>query len=178
VADLATRDAADGLGLPIAAGAATLSALPQGPLFSVAPYRGRAGDVADALGGLPAGGVAAVPSGRLIWAGLDLWLLEGADPGARLAGLAAVTDQSDAWCALALVGEVSRDALARLVPLDLDPDVFADGASARTLLRHVPLLILRAGPGFELRVPRSYAATTVAERAEAMRAVAARAALP
>ena len=65
--------------------------------------------------------------------------------------------------------------LARLVPLDLAPDAFPAGSAARSLLRHLPLLLVRAGDGFELLVPRSYAATAVRELAEAMRGVAARA---
>jgi sarcosine oxidase subunit gamma len=117
-----------------------------------------------------------VRGGRLIWAGFGLWLLQAADPGERLAGLAAVTDQSDAWCGLALSGPAAPEVLARLVPLDLDPAAFTPGAAARSLLRHVPLLIV-AGDGFELFVPRSYGRTAVGDLVAAMRGVAARAAL-
>ena len=62
--------------------------------------------------------------GRLIWAGLDLWLLRGprATPAlaARLADLAAVTDQSDGWTALTPDRAGAAEVLARLVPIDLD----------------------------------------------------------
>jgi sarcosine oxidase subunit gamma len=178
VAELGAREATAGLGLPLTAGGATLAALPATPTWSVAPFRGREAGVAAALGAaLPAGRAAAAPGGRLIWAGSGLWLLQAADPGERLAGLAAVTDQSDAWCALALSGAAAQEVLARLVPLDLDRAVFPRGAAARSLLGHVPLLLV-AGDGFELLVPRSYARTAVRELGEAMRGVAARAALP
>ncbi len=67
--------------------------------------------------------------------------------------------------------------LARLVPLDLAGAAFPAGTAARSLLRHVPLLIVAGEAGFELLVPRSYARTAVEELGAAMRGVEARAAL-
>ena len=67
--------------------------------------------------------------------------------------------------------------LARLVPIDLDPAAFPPGSAARSMLGHVPLLLVNGDDGFELLVPRSYARTAVEELATAMRGVAARAAL-
>ena len=52
------------------------------------------------------------------------WLVEGRGAGEVadwLGGLAAVTDQSDAWAGLRLAGDAAREVLARLVPLDLGP---------------------------------------------------------
>jgi sarcosine oxidase subunit gamma len=178
VAELAARAAAAGLGLPLTVGGATLAALPEAPMWSVAPFRGREDATAAALGtALPTGRVAAVPGGRLIWAGFRAWLLQGPDPGEELAELAAVAAQGDAWCGLGLSGPAARDVLARLVPLDLDPAAFPVGAAARSLLRHTPLLLVAEAQGFELLVPRSYARTAVRELDAAMRGVEARAAL-
>lgn len=167
------------LDLPFTAGAATLAALPEAAMLEVLPFRGRAAEVGAALGvPLPGPGrVAAAPGGgALIWAGLDRWLLRG-PAEARLEGIAAAIDQSDGWVGLALGGAAAREALARLVPLDLAAAAFPEGSAARTGLRHVPCLLLAVAEGFEILVPRSYAGVAVAEIAEAMRAVAARAAI-
>ncbi len=177
--DFAATSATEGLALPVTTGGATLAALPETPRLSVAPYRGRTQAVASALGApLSVGTATPLPGGRLVFAGLGLWLLEGIDARARLAGLAAVTDQSDAWCGLALDGPGATDTLARLVPLDLAPAACPEGTAARSLLRHVPLLLVRTATGFDLLVPRSYATTAVAEITEAMARLDARSRLP
>ena len=125
---------------------------------------------------LPLGAAVAAAGGRLIWAGMGVWFLRGAaDVAERLAGLAAVTEQGDGWCGLALSGPAAGAVLARLVPVDLDPAVFPAGAAARSMLRHVPLLLVAVEGGFELFVPRSYARTAVHEVGVAMASVAARA---
>ena len=178
MAELAAAAAAGGLGLPRTVGEATLSALPEVSRHSVAPFRGREAAAEAALGArLEPGLASALPGGRIVFAGLGQWLVEGVEPGPALAEVAAVTDQSDAWCGLGLAGAAAVAVLARLVPLDLDPAAFPEGAAARTLLRHVPLLLVRTGAGFDLLVPRSYAETAVGEIAEAMARVAARGAL-
>ncbi len=179
MAELAASDAFDGLDyLPLAVGGCVLVALPPVRRASIAPFAGRQQAVAQALQAeLPAPGRAAGP---IVWAGFGIWFLAGPEAGAaaaRMAGLAAVTDQSDAWSGLALSGPDAREALARLVPLDLDPATFPPGAAARSMLRHVALLLLATEAGFELLVPRSYARTAVHDLDEAMRSVAARAAL-
>ena len=177
MADLAPRSPFDGLGLPRAAGAATLEATETVRRTAVAPCAGRAAAVEAALGAAlpPPGASGGWPGGRILWIGLDLWLVEG-DAPQGLDGLAAASDQGDALAGLRLTGADAEAVLARLVPLDLDRDVFLPGAVARSLLRHVPLVLVAGDPGFELLVPRSYAGTAVAELATAMRSVAARAA--
>jgi sarcosine oxidase subunit gamma len=178
VADLAPTSPI-GSGLPLTVGATTLAALPESPMVSLAPFRGRDAEAPEALGaGLPPpGGTAPLSDGLLIWAGIGLWFLRG-PAAARLdaPAWAAVTDQADGWCGLALDGPDAEAVLARLVPIDLDPAVFPPDAVARTALRHVPCLLMR-GTGFELLVPRSMARSAVRDLARAMRAVAARAAL-
>lgn len=182
MADLAARHVLEGFDLPVTIGGVTLAAAADAPLFSVAPFRGRAGAVAAALGvDLPPPGRAADPptGGRLIWAGLDLWLLRGpaADPTKALAGLAAVTDQSDGWTTLVLSGAGACDVLARLAPIDLDPAAFPPDAVARTQLKHMICLLARTAEGFEIAVMRSFALTAVHDLQTAMRRLAARAAL-
>ncbi|MFO1143451.1 MAG: sarcosine oxidase subunit gamma [Amaricoccus sp.] len=178
MAELAPRYPFDGLGLPRSAGAATLEAADPVKWTAVAPFVGRAAAVAAALEAPlpPPGASGAWHGGRILWIGLDLWLVEG-DAPQGLAGLAAVCDQSDAWAGLRLTGTHADAVLARLVPLDLDRAAFPPGAVARSLLRHVPLILVAGDPGFELLVPRSYAGTAVTELAAAMRSVAARAVL-
>ena len=182
MADLAVTPPLSGQALPLALGPAVLAGLPETARFSIAPYRGRATAVAEAIGGLPEPGRwADRASGRILWAGLDLWLVEGegAVQLAQAAGAAgaAVTDQSDAWAGMMLSGAAAGEVLARLVPVDVEPAVLPAGRVARSLLNHVPCLLVAVEGGFEIRVPRSYARTAVHDLVEAMRSVAARAAL-
>ncbi len=154
MAELVARDAFEGLGLPLAVGAARLAALPAVPRTAVAPFSGQAAAVAAALGAAlpPAGASGAWSGGRILWAGDRLWLVEGAAPD--LGGCAAASDASDAWAGLRLDGPAAREVLARLVPLDLDAAGFPPGSVARSLLRHVPLLVVAGGRrGGRLRAP-------------------------
>lgn len=185
MADLAPRSALAGLDLPLMRGGVTLAAAADAPMLAIVPFRGRASAVAGALGvDLPEpGGSVMLPDGsRLVWAGLDHWLLRGAAAEAalaeRLAADAAAVDVSDGWAALTLAGARRGDVLARLVPIDLDPGVRPPGSAAHTLLRHVPCVILVRADGVLVLVPRSYARTAVEDIARAMDAVAARGRLP
>ena len=54
-----------------------------------------------------------------------------------------VTDQSDGWAVVRISGPRSREALERICPIDLDPDLFGIGAVARTLMEHLGVTILR-----------------------------------
>jgi sarcosine oxidase subunit gamma len=76
-----------------------------------------------------------------------------------LAGLAAVTDQSDLWTIFTVAGPQSRDRLARLVPIDVAPDLFRIGALALTRAGHLDVRVWRVGTDlYEVGVGRSYAA--------------------
>lgn len=76
-----------------------------------------------------------------------------------LLGLAAVCDQSDAYCGLGVSGDRARDFLAKGVFLDLHPEVFAVGdAAVVSIARIGATLWRRATDCFELFVFRSYAA--------------------
>lgn len=177
MAELVARGACDGLGLPLEAGACRLVEGPVVPRHAVAPFVGRANAVAVALGGaLPRGRAMTFGSGRILPLALGQWLVEGTLPEG-IAAEAAVSAQSDAWAALSLSGSAVRAVLARLLPLDLDPAVFPEGSVARSLLRHVPVIVEARAAGVDLLVPRSFAATAVEEIDGAMRGVAGRAAL-
>ena len=93
-----------------------------------------------------------------------------------LAGLAGVTDQTDGWAWARLSGPDMAAVLARLCPLDLR--ALPVGTSARTMLTHLPAIVIRTAPEtLEIGVFRSMAGTLEHELSAAMRAVAARASL-
>jgi sarcosine oxidase subunit gamma len=76
-----------------------------------------------------------------------------------LAGLAAVTDQSDLWAIFTLSGPQGRDRLARLVPIDVAPNIFRIGALALTRAGHVDVRVWRVGEDlYDIAVARSYGA--------------------
>ena len=178
MAELIAISPTEGL-LPVTHGAFTLSEATPGRITSVAPFQGKEKPLSAALKkayklAFPApnrmlGGSA----GRIVWSGYDQAFVLDADP-APLAGLAALTDQSDGWAGLRLAGPEPERVLARLMPIDLRPAVFAEGDAARVGLNHMMAVIWRAAVGFEILVFRSMARTAVHEIAAAMAAVAAR----
>ncbi|MGG7516561.1 sarcosine oxidase subunit gamma [Allorhizobium undicola] len=71
----------------------------------------------------------------------------------------AVIAKSDAYAVLRLTGPHSRRLLNSALALDLHPDAFGAGQSACSLFHQVPVVLLaRGGDGFDLLVPRSFAA--------------------
>lgn len=165
---------------PFEAGAAWLGEKSVGAITSVAPLRGQEEAVhaalAQSLGlGYPGPGrVLEAEGARIAWAGHAQVFLLGAEPPASLEGIAALTDLSDGWVALRLHGAGAGDVLARLVPVDLRAGSFGAGASARTLLGHIPALILGREDGFEVLIMRSFALSAWEEIETAMRGLAAR----
>jgi heterotetrameric sarcosine oxidase gamma subunit len=105
----------------------------------------------------------------LLWAGLDHWLAVAPDWPGRLqadlaAGLgdqAAVTAQGDGRVLLRLSGPAAREALARLVPIDLHPRAFAPGDTAITVAAHIGLQIWQEDdtPAYTLCAFRGFAAS-------------------
>ncbi len=162
---------------PLTAGGVNLSEWELPRVTSVAPLAGSGAGLKRALKamGLALPGpnrVSASVAARLVWSGREQAFLLGADP-APLAGLAALTDQSDGWAGLALEGAGAVAVLARLLPLDLR--TMAGDACARAPLNHMPSLVLRPAPErFEILVFRSMARAAWHEVAAAMTAVAAR----
>ena len=181
--DLSETAAFAGQALPIEAGDCRLAACGWQAITAIAPWPGHHGAVDAALRGLglgfPAAGEMIVAGkARAVWAGRETAFLMGEDAPRSLAEHAALTDQGDGWAGLHLSGAGAAATLARLVPLDLRLSAFPAGSVARSLLNHMPCLILRPAPeAFEVYTFRSMAGTAVHELAEAMHGVAARAAL-
>lgn len=178
MAELIATGAAEGL-LPVEKGGFRLSDAAPGRITSVAPFAGKEKAVTAALKkahglAFPAPNKAAAKgAARIVWTGRGQAFLIDADP-APLEGLAALTDQTDAWAALRLEGAGADRVLARLIALDLRPAAFPAGSAARAGLNHMMAVVIRAGEGFDLMVFRSMAKTAVHEIAAAMSAVAAR----
>jgi sarcosine oxidase subunit gamma len=103
------------------------------------------------------------------------WLVTAENRGNELAlGLkpligsaAAICDQSDAYVVIRLKGAKLRNALSKLIPLDLHARAFKAGDVAHTIAAHTGVLLWRlqdedmAGelPVFEIAVPRSSSAS-------------------
>lgn len=175
---LKARSACAGL-LPLSYGDVQLTEVALGPLTSLAPYKDKQKDLSEAL--QAAHGVSyPAPNqtdqnqdAQVLWCGRDMALLVGVSPDERLRGVAAVTDQSDAWAAVRLSGPGAVAVLARLVPIDLRLHVFPQGRTARTLLGHMNASITCTAPNsFLILVFRSMASTLVHELGEAMETVA------
>ncbi|MGP1358577.1 sarcosine oxidase subunit gamma [Roseicyclus sp.] len=178
MADLIAKTPFAGL-LPLRAGTVEATEARFEAITSVTPFRGRADAVSAALEtatGLrlpPPNGTSVSGAARAVWTGMDQCFVLGPAPGA-LSG-AAVTDQSDAWAAVLLSGPDAREVLARLVPVDLRPEVFGVDAAARTLLGHMSCVLVRTGADDYLAmVFRSMAGTAAHELERALRMVAAR----
>lgn len=172
VVELIAKMPAEGL-LPYVNGAVELSEVALGRANSIAPFKGQGAAVEKALDlSLPKVGRT---SGAMVWFAQGQYLVLGMDVPNDLSAIAAVTDQSDAWCALELKGKAAEDVLARLVPIDLRRGHFKRGHCARTQLGHLPLHITRTGnDAFRLMSFRSMAGTMVHEISRAMDQLAAR----
>lgn len=170
--ELLAKSPAEGL-LPYAKGAVELSELALGKAASIAPFKGQLDAVEKTLGqGFPKVGRT---TGHVVWFSQGQYLAIAMDIPDALGKYAAITDQSDAWCALELKGAAAEDVLARLVPIDLRQSQFKRGHCARTQLGHMPLHITRTGnDAFRLLSFRSMAGTMVHEISRAMDLLAAR----
>ncbi|MBB2202375.1 sarcosine oxidase subunit gamma [Gluconacetobacter tumulisoli] len=104
------------------------------------------------------------------WAGPDQWLalsdaVDDSGPDLEhvlrttLGPLAAVTDQGDSRVALRISGPGSRDALSRLLPIDLHPRAFSPGNTALTLAGHIGVQVWQVDscPTYDILVFRSFA---------------------
>lgn len=160
--------------LPVTEGEIALTEVTHDRLMSVAPFAGQDKAVSDRLKA-QVGSTLPAPNrkaGPVQWFGHGTWLVSDT---VELEGLAAVTDQTDAWATVQIAGQGVEDVLARLVPVDLRATVFKKGHTARTMLAHMSVAVTRVGPAaFEIMVMRSMAATLVHDLQVAMRGVAAR----
>ena len=180
MADLMAKTALDDFNARTV-GTVTLAEIDLGELTSIAPFKGQAKASAAVL--KTAHGVAwpkplratGKEGARAIWFGRDMVLLAGPAPDAGLAKHAALTDQSDAWCAVQLSGAGVEDVLARLLPIDVSVAAFKLGDTARTQIQHMNGSITRVGAdSFIILVFRSMAGTLLHDLERAMASVAAR----
>jgi heterotetrameric sarcosine oxidase gamma subunit len=107
-----------------------------------------------------------------IGTGMDSWLMTSSQGTNRsisllrqmIGGYAAIADQSSAYIVITLTGNLIRQSLAKLLPIDLHPRTFGVGQAASTAIGHAPSRIWRVEdsalgvPAFELATSRSYAA--------------------
>ncbi len=177
MADLTATSPFAGARLPQRFAGCTLEALPPAQITAVAPYPGQLAALRQTLGAFPGpGAVIAAAGGRLVWAGHALALAFDADMPQGSAEHAALSDQSDGWAGVSLRGTAAPMVLARLLPLDLRR--LPPGSSARSLLGHLPALILRPEAlAFELWIWRSMVGSAMHDLTGAMQAVGARQAL-
>jgi sarcosine oxidase subunit gamma len=166
---------------PLTLGTVTLAQADLGPITAIAPMPGQGAAVDRALKplGLAFPGPnasAAKGDARLLWTGREQAFLIGVAPPEGLSDAAAVTDQSDGWCALHLHGAGAEAVLMRLVPLDLRALAFPVGRCTRAGLNHMPMILWRSAPdAFTILVFRSMARTAWHELETAMTGLAARA---
>jgi sarcosine oxidase subunit gamma len=119
------------------------------------PYRVAAGDVAFA-------GIA--PESWLVTSEIDSHRFA-ASLKEGLGAMAAVADQSSGYAVLRLTGPKLREALAKMLPVDLHPRSFRTGDVVATLASHVGATLWRlqdttdGSPVFEVAVYRSFAAS-------------------
>lgn len=177
---LVAQTPCDGL-LPLTVGSVSVSEIDAGAIHSLSPFRGQSKLLSDAMKtahgmALPAPNRASGKEGaRAIWFGHGQVMLMGSLPDQALFSHAAVVDQSDAWAVVRLEGNGVEDVLARLVPVDLRPQNFKRGHTARTLLFHMAASVTRVGEkSFLIMVFRSMAGSLVHDLKRAMEGVAAR----
>jgi sarcosine oxidase subunit gamma len=107
---------------------------------------------------------------HFIWAGPGRWLAEAPNEEPitfernlreALTGLASVTSQSDGRAIIRISGRKAREALAKGVPLDLDPRVFGPGDTAMTVVGHINVHFWQSdeAPTYDFAVFRSFAAS-------------------
>lgn len=173
--ELVAKTPANG-SLPITHGGTTLRELTFDRITSVAPFMGKEKAVSAALKksigtALPdIGRILAGKKGDILWSGRGEFFVLNGDVGKLNAG---VTDQSDAWTSVALEGSSAQEILARICPLNFgDMD---EGDVARSLIGHMPAIIIVRSDGYELMVFRAFARTLVNEVEQAMKSVAAQA---
>jgi sarcosine oxidase subunit gamma len=163
-------------GLPITIGEVTLELCPVTQATWIAALPGRLEAVSGALKKV-AGIVFPAPdrieiseTARAVWMGPEEALLFGSAP--QIAG-AVATDYSDGIAVLRVCGGPAREVLMRLTPLDLREAMFPVGASARTLLGHLTVSLVRTDEEtFEVIVMRSMTRTAVHELTRAMTGLA------
>ena len=173
------------IGQPVEIGEAVLACIQPANILSIAPFKGQGMAVNDALKAvvklaLPTvGKVTSKKHVHAMWAGQGQWFVVGDIALETLTEAldtkAAVTDQSDAWAVLTLVGEDASEVMSRLCSLELD--ALEQGQTARAEFAHMMSCITPISGGFEVMVMRSFGKTAIHHTREAMRKLAAQRAL-
>ena len=106
-----------------------------------------------------AGGMSVLGIGPARWIFLRAGLAPNfaAELSAALGEFASISDHSDGYALFELSGLQVRHLLAKGVPLDLDPAVFAETDVAVTSIAHIGAIIWRCNGCFIIAVFRSYA---------------------
>jgi heterotetrameric sarcosine oxidase gamma subunit len=154
---------------PTRPGNAFVTLLPPRSIARIAAFKDSLAPLQNALGlTLPAPAKQTYHNAVLyLWSGPGAWLAIAADDNPDFDtqltqicnGLAAVTDQSDGRTILRICGPGTREALAKLIPIDLHPSAFPPDATALTLAGHISVQIWNTPNGFELSCFRSYTET-------------------
>jgi heterotetrameric sarcosine oxidase gamma subunit len=87
------------------------------------------------------------------------WWLYGAQAQEIDPESGAVLDLSHSRAQVRVAGPQARECLNRLVPLDLRPQSFPVGTVAATAMHHVGIALWRSDEGYELFLPRGFAAS-------------------
>ena len=100
---------------------------------------------------------------KAIWFG-NFTLFIGEEPNIALDEVAAVVDQSDAWCSLRLTGTYAEDVMQRLCPIDVRLRLFKTGYVAKTMLGLMQVTLHRSGKEqFDIYGYRSMSRTLINE---------------
>ena len=100
---------------------------------------------------------------KAIWFG-NFTLFIGEEPNIALNEVAAVVDQSDAWCSLQLTGTYAEEVMQRLCPIDVRLRSFKRGYVAKTMLGLMQVTLHRSGKGqFDIYGYRSMSRTLTNE---------------
>jgi sarcosine oxidase subunit gamma len=105
----------------------------------------------------------------LVWTGPGQWLALCRSADARQArrrfeplnALCTLVQADDARTFLSVSGPKARDALAKMLQIDLHPRVFRSGDAAVTVAGIIPVILWQADdlPSFDIAVPRSLASS-------------------
>lgn len=143
-------------------------------LASIAAARGKAANVAAIFAadyGVELPATPACVSDRdvsVMWAGPDQWIVIADRAGGydlerelkpKLAGIAAVVDQSDARVIVRIAGPRARTILAKGLPIDLHPRAFKTNDVAITHASHIGVIVWQVddAPTFDIAMFRSFA---------------------
>ena len=159
---------------PIKVGSIVLSEITSANMSTIQPFKNKTKTVSKELKKkfnleLPGDGKSSVAKGNTVmWIGMGQYLFV----GNKVDNIsAAITDQSDAWTVVALVGVGSSDVMDRLCPVDARS--MESGDVIRSLLGHMATIVRKTDLGFELMVFRSFSKTLVHEIEGSMKSIAA-----